>query len=257
MKRLIVAVAVAGLGSGVLQAHDIAVFPTLADGGIAVAVKYGHPGDYTATSPGKLIELDAYAPSGERKSLAGRLRPDGTSLMTSVAIDKNGSSEQGTWVFASFYDNGFFVKTADGRSVNTTKADYPAAETATHNLKFGKALLNAGGASRGYDRVAGHRLELIPRADPFAVQAGPGGDGELRVEIQFEGKPLAGATIDLYTDASSASTVKFVADQSGVARVKLSRSGLHVLSVTHDVVSRHPALATRDVYAATLVFTRS
>jgi nickel transport protein len=240
------------IGSAALQAHDIAVFPTLIDGAVAVAVKYGHPGDYGATSAGKLIELDAFTPSGERRPLAGRVRPDGTSLV--AALEKAaGAGEQGTWVFASFYDNGFFVKTAEGRSVNTTKADYPAAETATHNLKFGKALLHMGGASRGFDRVAGHRLELVPRSDPFASGMG----GELRVEIQFEGKPLAGATVHLYSDAASSDTTTHVADRAGVVRVPLSRGGMHVLSVSHDVASRHPALATRDVYAATLVFTRA
>lgn len=238
------------LGGAVVHAHDIAVFPSLVDGGVTVAVKYGHPGDYGATSAGKLIELDAFTPSGERRSLAGRVRPDGTSLVT-APLEKT-AADQGTWVFASFYDNGFYVKTADGRSVNTTKADYPAAETATHNLKFGKALLHAGGASRGFDRVVGHRLELVPRSDPFA----PGVGGELRVEIQFEGKPLAGATVHLYADAAAADTTTHVADRSGVVRVPLSRGGVHVLSVSHDVASRHPALATRDVYAATLVFTR-
>jgi uncharacterized GH25 family protein len=239
------------IGSAALQAHDIAVSPSLIDGAVAVAVRYGHPGDYGATSAGKLIELDAYTPSGERRPLAGRVRPDGAEL---VAALERVAGDQGTWVFASFYDNGFFVKTAEGRSVNTTKADYPAAaaETATPNLKFGKALLHVGGTSRGFDRVAGHRLELVPRSDPFA----PGMGGELRIEIQFEGKPLAGATVHLDADAASSDTTTHVADRAGVVRVPLSRGGLHVLSVSHDVASRHPALATRDVYAATLVFTR-
>jgi nickel transport protein len=233
-----------------IQAHDIAVFPSMMAGGVAVAVKYGHPGDYGATAAGKLIELDAYAPSGDRRSLAGRVRPDGLDLVTAPL--ENAAGDQGAWVFASFYDNGFYVKTADGRSVNTTKADYPAAETATHNLKFGKALLRTGGASKGFDRVVGHRLELVPRGDPFAAGMG----GELRVEVQFEGKPLAGATVHLYADAAAADTTTHVADRAGVVRVPLSRGGTHVLSVSHDVASRHPELATRDVYAATLVFTR-
>jgi nickel transport protein len=253
MKRRWTAIALALaalIGSTAIQAHDIAVFPSMMDGAVTVAVKYGHPGDYGATSAGKLIELDGYTPSGERRSLAGRVRPDGTSLVTAPLEKATG--DQGTWVFASFYDNGFFVKAADGRSVNTTKADYPASETATHNLKFGKALLHAGGSSRGFDRVVGHRLELVPRSDPFASGMG----GELRVEIQFEGKPLAGATVHLYADTASADTTTHTADRAGVVRVPLSRGGVHVLSVSHDVASRHPELAARDVYAATLVFTR-
>jgi nickel transport protein len=257
MKRMVMAFAMMAVAAAsALQAHDIGVFPLLTDGGIAVAVKYGHPGDYQATAAGKLIELDAYAPSGERTMLAGRLRPDGTSLLTSPLTAAPG--DRGTWLFASFYDNGFFVKTAEGRSVNTTKADYPAAETATHNLKFGKGLLQTGGGSasgsgRGFDRVVGHRLELVPRVDPFAIAAG----GELRLEVLYDGKPLAGAKVHRYADDGSSSTTEHVADRMGVVRVPMSRGGQHILSVSHDVPSRHPELATRDVYAATLVITRS
>ena len=250
MRRTMMACAMAVvLANGALRAHDIAVFPTMSAGGIAVAVKYGHPGDYQAAVAGKLIALEAYAPSGERSALAGRLRPDGTDLVGTLTP---ATADPGTWLFASFYDNGFIVTTADGRSVNTTKAHHPAAKTATHNLKFGKALLKTGGSSSGFDRVVGHRLELIPRSDPFAHGTG----GELGVEIQFDGKPLAGATVHLYADSSTGDTTPYVADGAGVVRVPLSRGGQHLLSVLHEVPSRHPELATRDVYAATLVFRR-
>lgn len=250
MRRTMMTCALAVVLAGsALGAHDIAVFPTMSASGIAVAVKYGHPGDYGTTVAGKLVTLDAYAPSGERTTLAGRVRPEGTDLLASLTPE---AAARGTWLFASFYDNGFFVKTADGRSVNTTKAEYPSAETATHNLKFAKALLNSGGSSRGFDRVVGHRLELIPRTDPFASGSG----GELKLEVQFDGKPLAGATVHAYGEGST-DTTKYVADQGGAVRLPLARGGQHLLSVSHETPSRHPDLATRDVYAATLVFTRS
>jgi nickel transport protein len=236
------------LAGSALDAHDIAVLPTTSASGIAVAVKYGHPGDYGATVAGKLVALDAYAPSGQRTALAGRVRPEGLELLASLPPE---SSQSGTWVFAAFYDNGFFVKTAEGRSVNTTKADYPFAEAATHNLKFAKALLNSGSASRGFDRVVGHRLELVPRTDPFAT-----GGGDLQLEVMFDGKPLAGATVHAYGEGSTDPT-KYVADRAGIARLRPSRAGQQILSVSHELPSRHPDLATRDVYTATLVFSRS
>jgi nickel transport protein len=190
------------------------------------------------------------------RPLTGRTRPEGADLVTSPLSAT--SADSGTWVFASFYDNGFFVRTAEGRSVNTTKADYPAAaaDSATHNMKFAKALLRVGsGASRGFDRVIGHRLELVPRADPFAVTSG----GQLALEVRFEGKPLAGASVVIYgdmaADATEPTTSKHVADAQGMVRVPVTRRGPQLVSVEHGVPSRHPDLATRDVYAASLVFT--
>ncbi len=72
--------------NGVGGAHDIAVFPAAGDRGLTLVVRYGHPGDYQDTLAGKLVALEP-------------------------GLD-------GVWVFSAFYDNGFFLRTADGRSVS-------------------------------------------------------------------------------------------------------------------------------------------
>jgi uncharacterized GH25 family protein len=238
-------VMLAALTVGV-DAHDIAVFPLVKGPDLHLTVKYGHPGDYSATAAGKLIELTAFDPGGEKQAIAGRLRPEGTSLISAPA--PFAASGSGTWVFAASYDNGFFLRTAEGRSVNTTKAEYPAASNVTHNLKYGKALLGSG---PGFDRVVGHRLELVPRQDPATLKAGD----EITVEVRHEGKPLSGATLLRYTSAETADAVEHKSDASGLVKVALPRSGEHILSVEHGFPSRHPELATRDAYAASLVFT--
>lgn len=236
-------------GAG-LQAHDIAVFPTAGSDGVRLRVRYGHPGDYQETVPGKLVTLEATAPAGDRHSFAGRLRPEGITLLTSALPEL---SAPGTWLFSVFYDNGFFLRTEDGRSVNTTRAEYPAAKTATHNIKFGKALLAVGSSGAGYDRRVGHRLELVPKADPFKVTRG----GTLDVEVVFDGKPLAGASVIVYPERETDKPLTLKTDQSGVAKVPLDRPGTFIIGAEHGADSRHPDLATRDVYAASLVFTRS
>lgn len=238
-----------GWATTIVNAHDIAVFPSADAVGVRLLVRYGHPGDYQAAAAGKLITLDAISPSGERRSLAGRLRPDGLTLVTSPVADL---SAQGTWMFTVFYDNGFFLRTADGRSVNTTRAEYPTAESVTHNIKFGKALLPVGPAGAGFDRIVGHRLELVPQQDPFRVPRGQ----SLDVLVLFDGKPLAGESVFIYGEREADPTTQLMTNTSGVVKVPVDRTGRFLIGTEHEVPSRHPALATLDNYAASLVFTR-
>jgi len=236
-----------GLGA-VLQAHDIAVFPVLTGGNLAATVRYGHPGDYSAAAAGRLVTLDSISPTGATRPLAGRLRPEGINLtMTPLEID---ASEAGTWILAAFYDNQFSLRTAEGRVVNTTLAEYPKAQSVTHNLKYGKSLLRVGGSSRGFDRVVGHQLEIVPRSDPFAVKAG----GTLEVEIRFGGKPLPNGTVRVYANETTADATERTTDASGIAQMPIARGGRHILSIEHGAPSRHPEFAMRDAYAASLVF---
>lgn len=250
MKSGLSALAVIALASAVGYAHDIAVFPAGGADGVRLTVRYGHPGDYQETAAGKLVSLDAYPPGGERRSYAGRLRPDGITLVTPPLTD---ATAQGTWVFSTFYDNGFFLRTDEGRTVNTTRAEYPAAKSATHNLKYGKALLPVGQSGPGFDRTVGHRLELVPGQDPFGVAPG----GTVDVLVLFDGKPLAGASVFVYGERETDTPVTLESNAEGLVQVALDRAGTFIVGTEHGVESRHPDLASRDVYAASLVFTRS
>lgn len=234
--------------SSPLLAHDIAIFPRAEEAGVRLQVRYGHPGDYQDTLGGKLVTLDAFAPDGQRRSLAGRLRPDGLSLVTAPLAD---AGAPGTWLFAAFYDNGFFLRTEDGRSVNTTRAEYPAASAVSHNIKYGKALFASAAPGPGFDRVVGHRLEIVPKQNPLGLGRG----GTLDVVVHFDGRPLAGASLFVYPASEADKPVESKTDATGAARVTLDRTGVFILGTEHGVPSRHPEFATRDVYAATLVFT--
>lgn len=249
IRQAIVVAVLFACASGVVFAHDIAIFPAAAADGVRLLLRFGHPGDYQAASAGKLITLDALSPTGDRRALAGRVRPDGLTLVTSPFTDFKTS---GTWIFSAFYDNGFYLRTTDGRSVNTTRAEYPAAEAVTHNIKYGKALLAVGTPGAGFDRVLGHRLELIPKQDPFAVALGQ----SLDVAVLYEGKPLANATVFVYPEKENGATEQFTADASGTVKLKIDRPGRYLVGTEHEVASRHPEFATRDNFAATLVFTR-
>jgi uncharacterized GH25 family protein len=229
-----------------LVAHDIGVFPRVDAAGIRLEVKYGHPGDYTETFASRLIDLQAIAPNGTTQPLAGRLRPEQTSLLSTPME----TVAAGVWMFSAFYDNGFYLRTTDGRTVNTTKAEYPAAQSVTHNLKYGKSLLQVGSEATGFDRVLGHPLELIPQSNPFQRTGKP-----LSVAVRLQGKPLPGVSMTFYPLSGSGKPMLLKTDAAGIAQVDTSESGTYILSVEHGVPSRHPEMAMRDAYAASLVFT--
>lgn len=247
--RLFIVVISAGVAIGL--AHDIALFPRMRDSALEVLAKYGHPGDYLPASPSKLVELTAYTPEGKIIACEKTVKQEGESLLVSVPRTDVGS---GTWLFAARYDNGFYVKMPDGRSVNTTKLEVPNAVTATHNFKLGKALFARGPAGPGYDRVVGHKLELIPQRDPLQMKVG----GELPVVVRFDGKPLRGVGVEIgdgVTPIKETAIIRYKTNASGTANVPIQRSGLQLIAVDHNVPSVSPMLATEDAYTATLVFT--
>lgn len=99
-----------------------------------------------------------------------------------------------------------------------------------------KAIIKVGEATQGYDRALGLRFELIPEADPFAIQPG----GELPVRLLFEGCPCPGAPITaMHVPAGSAinseARLTVRADEQGRARIPVTSAGLWILCAVEMV----------------------
>jgi nickel transport protein len=148
------------------------------------------------------------------------------------------------------YDNGYFVKTANGYR-NTSKRVLPGAPDSLWSIKFAKTLL---GPAAPWDRVIGQDLELVPEANPVAVTPG----GRLRVRVIFHGQPLANAEIertDGITPMPQQDIPVFQTDSNGVADIVIERPGPQLLAIDHVVQpSATPELADKDLYNATLFF---
>ena len=181
-------------------------------------------------------------------SLRDTVKADGVSLVT---IGRDAAKQQdGTWLFASRYDNGFYVHTADGQPLATTKLDYPAAKDSAHYFKFSKALLRVGRSSSVADRVIGHRLELVPHGDPFSLKPGD----RLAVEVLFDGRPLAGVPVEIGDDRVAAIGEKAKTDRTGIVLVPIRSAGWYRIAVDRRVPSHFPELFAEDDYTATLTF---
>jgi len=248
--RLGLWIVLASAGTSLALAHDIVLFPEMKGTNLRVIAKFGHPGDFSPARLGSLVDLDAYSPDGKRIDCLKDMKEDGGY----PSWDGRNSLQPGTWLFATRYDNGFFVKMPDGRTVNTVKLEAPDAVTAIRAFHFGKALFAISPAGPGFDRIVGHRLEIVPQENPFLVKVG----GELLVKVLWEGKPLAGVGVEIgdgVTPMAEDAIPRYPTDSAGLVRVPIKGSGLRVVAVDYRVPSVAPTMATQDSYSATLVFT--
>jgi len=238
------------LSSLPIFAHEVTLFPEYQSGTVQLTAHYGDPGSYEEITKIKLLSLDQIAPDGSRSSvLASTIASaDRKSLIATSALPalKNGSV-----IFASHYDNGFFVHAADGHPIATTLADYPAAHDSAHYFKFSKAILATGQKHDGYDRVLGDKLELVARTDPSAQDA-----NELVLEVRFANKPLANAEIEIGDAATANRIPSRISDANGIVRIPLDHAGWYRLAVTHRSPSAYPSLFAEDDLTASLVFER-
>ena len=248
--RLGLWIALASACTSLAFAHDINLFPQMEDTNLQVLVKYGHPSNYSPARLSSLVDLAAYSPDGKRIDNVKDVKQDGDYLSWTVGK----SVQPGTWLFATRYDSGFYVKTAEGRFVNTTKLEVPNAVNAARSFKFGKALFAVGAAGPGFNRIVGHRLEIVPQEDPFLAKVG----GDLLVKVLFEGKPLADVGVEIgdgVTHMKEVDIPRYKTNSEGLVRVPIKGNGLRLVAVDYDVPSVTPTLASKDSYSATLVFT--
>jgi uncharacterized GH25 family protein len=124
--------------------------------------------------------------------------------------------------------------------------------------KYAKTLLRIGNgrnAAELYRRPIGHRLEIVPEADPYSLRAGDA----LPVRLLFDGRPLAGARLVIgSTDAATATQSSMPGvrtDAEGRARLQLvSRGGAHYIHALHMIPATGRADIEWESFWATFTF---
>lgn len=124
--------------------------------------------------------------------------------------------------------------------------------------KYAKTLLRVGdgaGAATVYTRPLGHRLEIVPEADPYALPSGE----PLPVRLLFDGKPLVNARIVIgSTDARTATQSNMTGvrtDAQGHARLQLGRAGgVHYVHALHMIQATGRTDVEWESFWATLTF---
>lgn len=237
MKTLL-ACALALLAAAPALAHDLWLEPDPA----GVRAVYGHAGEGGGADRYRLFEVNAQVAGKGTVSLLDAVKP-GSDTVPPLALP---SAAEGTRMVTARYDGGFWIKTAMG-SRNTNRLNVPDVQESRWSLKFAKLVLPGAQALGG---AVGHRLEIVPLADPHRLKAGE----PLKVRVDLDGKPLPGAAITV-GDPKSEQTAKLEADGAGIAEIA-ARPGLTLLGVSRKVPGSAPQLAAEDALAATLAFGR-
>ncbi len=239
------------LASGILfgvtaaSAHDIWITLTGPANARRAVVNYGHPYDRPPTVADKIIDIFVITKDGQESLIKGLTT---TRERQWFVVETTPFRDDGHTLLAVRYDNGYWIKTADGYR-NATNREVPDAPESLWSVKFGKALTGPGAP---WDKVLGHELEIVPLSDPPTVKAGQ----KLRLRVLFRGKPLVGGKIergDGLTVVPEADIPRFTTDGDGVAEVPIVKAGPMQLVIDHDVSpSATPDLARTDMFNATL-----
>lgn len=215
-----------GLAVAPALAHDAWVMPQ----GPRHEIVYGHldklERKYDAAKIKAVSALDA---SGRPLKIA----LDRDSLPVTIAAP-------GAAMILLEFDNGYWTKTTEG-SKNLPKNQVPGALSSLRSFKYGKTVLEWGpAAAKGH----GQRLEIVPE-----TSAPPRPGGMLTLRVEFEGKPLAGASIQLEGyDRAVQKT-----DAQGRATLTLAPAIMQAIVAGHEIrLNREDA--DSEKHSANLVF---
>jgi uncharacterized GH25 family protein len=232
--------------------HDITLWPEQDGKAIKLKMYYGDPGDYQPIDKIRFVDLAVFDSKDVKISFIHDIERGADNKVLSTPTLRLGDWPAGTYVVASRYDNGFYIHDGENRAVATTREWFPEAIDSAHYQKFSKALFHIGASSGGFDRVIGHRLELIPRADPFAPKDG----GTLPVELRFDGAVLKDHIVEVGDETAASKGPELKTDSRGIVLVKLDHKGFYRMAADHRAPSKYPDLFSFDDYTASLVFSR-
>lgn len=136
-------------------------------------------------------------------------------------------------------------------------AERRAEERRTY-AKYAKTLLRIGNGKGGlklYQRPLGHRLEIVPAADPFSLKPGE----KLPVRLLFDGKPLPGSRIVIGSTATATATQSKMpgvrTDSEGHAELQLDKTqGVHYIHGLHMILAKGRSDVEWESFWATLTF---
>ena len=247
----VLVLALAGLWPLNTLAHEFWIVPATAPPAPSSSVRFSlmvgeqFQGDLVGVSRQQTSGLRHFTTSGMRDlrpqlpttpaaDFAVVLNTPGTHLIA-FESEANTISLSADSFHAYLHDEGLdFIKT---QREAAGKAKQPGRERYRRYVKTLVSMAEAGGAN-GEDtthaKQIGQRLELLPLNNPLLLAPGD----RLRVRVDFEGKPLAGALLKAWHRHSGQTViVRATTAADGVATVNLPYAGAWMVSVVHMVAA--------------------
>jgi uncharacterized GH25 family protein len=191
-------------------AHGIWVAQRVGD----LTIVYGHLAEDEAYETKKVKSVEAFSAGGMKLPVTVVPSPKNVTLQASDDVA----------VLVTRFDNGFWIKGADGQWQNVGKKQVPGGTESHQPLKFNTHVLKPLATPL---KLTGAALEIVPLVDPVGLNLGD----PLPVQVYLNGKPYAGAeVINDYLNNAHA-TVKAGAD--GKVVLKVTSAGLNVVAVEH------------------------
>ena len=195
MKKTLLAalVAVASLA----QAHELwvnAPAKIAADEVLKADLAYGH--DYPTAEPIEADRLHIFKPL-QLIGMDGKAQDMNQQGENYQYVSKEKLGKGAYWVSA-IYQPTFWSKNDSGWKQQNLK-DMPDASTCQQAQMFGKTLTVVGDAPvdvAAVSKPVGQALEIVPLADPTQIKL----DAVFPLQVYYDGKPLAGATVTATAD---------------------------------------------------------
>lgn len=207
-----------------------------------VRVFFGHAfPDAELMAPARLHRARIARPSGA----VGALEFAGGNPFATPPLD-----EAGTWVLGVEQARGYWTKTPDGGRP-LPRSEVSEAVRCSYSGNAAKTLMRVGdGEASAADRALGHRLEILPDADPTRLAAGD----SLSVRVRFDGAPHAGPLMAFHADSGETPYATLETDRAGRAEVALTGRGPWMLLAGAERPYPDPSVCDVEAFHASLTF---
>ncbi len=214
----------AALLAGAAQAHNVWLEP---DAGGGYLIQFGgHAGQLETFAPEKLQSVRAFDRRGRGAEARVEQAPHGLRVLPAPDAA----------LIAVELDNGFFSGSPGGAMRNVPMDQNPGATRGVHARKFHKTVIVWNALTQ---RDIGQLFEVTPQQG----RAPHAGDW-LELQVQLQGKPLAGARVSLGEMGPPAIT-----DARGLAKIQTASGTNHVQVIYRQPVQGNAQITERSYEA--------
>jgi uncharacterized GH25 family protein len=241
-------------------AHDFWIEPTTfrppvgSSVGVALRVGQNFRGDPVPRDPQAIEKFVVVSSVGEQE-VGGRPARDPAGIASIAdpgwAVVGYRSRPKGIELAAEKFEQ--YLKEEGLESVIAARASRGESQKPGKEIysRCAKALLDGNAAGgRGFDRVIGQRLELVPEKSPTEAR----GARALPVRLVFEGKPLAGALVVAINRENPEKRVSARSDKAGQVELSLATAGIWLVKAVHMVPAPPASGADWESLWASLTF---